>query len=210
MDCGVGSDFDAAVIAVDRLMPADLCILEAICFLLGREDLDMTSRKSSGSMRAESAVEPTRSENITVTWRRSALSLAALSVARGASDSGVGALAGARRAAIVRRCPTVPTPKSFKSSAVRLGRTFSLISFSRNVASIPDLGPGKGTYGSSSLYVGDQNRRLFLRSAKPVAARIEREHQWPAETVLSEGHRLVGALASLSEQGGSSAQRTTT
>jgi len=32
---------------------------------------------------------------------------------------------------------------------------------------VPDLGPGKGTYGSSSLYVGDQNRRLFLRSAKP-------------------------------------------
>jgi IS30 family transposase len=32
----------------------------------------------------------------------------------------------------------------------------------------------------------------------------EREHQWPAETVLSEGHRLVGALASLSEQSGSS------
>jgi hypothetical protein len=59
------------------------------------------------------------------------------------------------------------------------------------------------------LYVGDQNRRLFLRSAKPVAARVEREHQWPAETVLSEGHRLVGALASLSEQSSSSAQRTT-
>ena len=34
----------------------------------------MTSRRSSGSMRAESAVEPTRSENITVTWRRSAAS----------------------------------------------------------------------------------------------------------------------------------------
>ena len=34
----------------------------------------MTSRRSSGSMRAESAVEPTRSENITVTWRRSARS----------------------------------------------------------------------------------------------------------------------------------------
>jgi hypothetical protein len=31
-----------------------------------------------------------------------------------------------------------------------------------------------------------------------------------AETVLSEGHRLVGALASRSEQSGSSAQRTTT
>ena len=50
---------------------------------------------------------------------------------------------------------------------------------------IPDLGPGQGTYGSSSLYVGDQNRRLFLRSAKPVATRVEREYQWPTETVLS-------------------------
>ena len=36
----------------------------------------MTSRRSSGSMRAESAVEPTKSENITVTWRRSAASCA--------------------------------------------------------------------------------------------------------------------------------------
>ena len=34
----------------------------------------MTSRRSSGSMRAESAVEPTKSENITVTCRRSAAS----------------------------------------------------------------------------------------------------------------------------------------
>src|SRR4029077_4712668 len=75
---------------------------------------------------------------------------------------------------------------------------------------VPDLGPGQGTYGSSSLYAGDQNRRLFLRSAKPVAARVEREHQWPAQTVLSEGHRLVGAFASPSEQSGSSAKRTTT
>ena len=34
----------------------------------------MTSRRSSGSKRADRAVEPTRSENITVTWRRSARS----------------------------------------------------------------------------------------------------------------------------------------
>ena len=65
---------------------------------------------------------------------------------------------------------------------------------------------GKELTDSSSLYLGDQNRRLFLRSTKPVAARVEREHQWPAETVLSKGHRLVGALASLSEQSGSSAK----
>ena len=53
----------------------------------------------------------------------------------------------------------------------------------------------------------DQNQRIFLRSAKPVAARVEREHQWPDETVLSSGH---GAFASPSEQSGSSAKRTTT
>jgi IS30 family transposase len=34
--------------------------------------------------------------------------------------------------------------------------------------------------------------------------------QWPAETVLSQGYRLVGAFASPSEQSGSSAKRTTT
>jgi hypothetical protein len=45
---------------------------------------------------------------------------------------------------------------------------------------------------------------------QPVAARVEREYQWSAETVLSKGHRLVGALASLSEQSGSSAKRTAT
>src|SRR4249920_3754981 len=32
----------------------------------------MISRMSSGSSRAESAVEPTRSQNMTVSWRRSA------------------------------------------------------------------------------------------------------------------------------------------
>src|SRR4249919_1384060 len=40
----------------------------------------MISRKSSGSMRAESAVEPTRSLNMTVTWRRSANSWAFRSI----------------------------------------------------------------------------------------------------------------------------------
>jgi hypothetical protein len=38
--------------------------------LVGRD----TSRRSSGSIRVDSAVEPTKSENITVTWRRSARS----------------------------------------------------------------------------------------------------------------------------------------
>ena len=83
----------------------------------------MTSRRSSGSMRAESAVEPTRSENITVTWRRSARSsgeaLGALDVVA-ASTEGALPLASVRRAAMasssLRRCPSDVTPSSFRSS----------------------------------------------------------------------------------------------
>ena len=101
----------------------------------------MTSRRSSGSMRAESAVEPTKSENITVTWRRSARSsgcaLRAPDVLAALTD-GV-SLASLRRAAIasssLSRCPTAVTPSSFRVSCVRLGRTVSSISFSRNAAS---------------------------------------------------------------------------
>jgi hypothetical protein len=33
-----------------------------------------------------------------------------------------------------------------------------------------------------------------------VAARVEREHQWHTETVLSEANRLVSALTSLSDK----------
>ena len=50
----------------------------------------MISRRSSGSMRAESAVEPTKSENITVTWRRSAVSCG---VIKGSVAEGGGAVA---------------------------------------------------------------------------------------------------------------------
>src|SRR5262249_31268984 len=101
----------------------------------------MTSRRSSGSMLADSAVEPTRSENITVTWRRSARSSeCGPEVLDAVAVSAEGALPVApRRAAIassnVRRCPRAATPSSFRSSAVRFGRTFSVISFSRNAPS---------------------------------------------------------------------------
>ena len=93
-------------------------------------------------MRAESAVEPTKSENITVTWRRSARSsgcaLGALDVVA-ASTEGVLPLASVRRAAMASSSftavPERATPSSFRSSCVRLGRTVSSILFSRNAAS---------------------------------------------------------------------------
>ena len=78
-------------------------------------------------MRAERAVEPTKSENITVTWRRSARSsgcaLGALDVVVASTD-GVLPFASLRRAAMASssftRCPSAATPSSFRSSAVRL------------------------------------------------------------------------------------------
>lgn len=38
---------------------------------------------------------------------------------------------------------------------------------------VPDLGPGQVARGSSTIYVGDHNRRLLLRSAKSVAAWVQ-------------------------------------
>src|ERR1700752_4361873 len=53
----------------------------------------MTSRKSSGSSRADSAVEPTRSQNITASCRRSAAStrgVAGLATGVGAAAAPIG------------------------------------------------------------------------------------------------------------------------
>jgi hypothetical protein len=93
-------------------------------------------------MRAERAVEPTKSENITVTWRRSARSsgcaLGVLDVVAGSTEGALPRVSVPRAAMAssrIRRCPSAATPSSLRSSAVRLGRTRSLISFSRNAAS---------------------------------------------------------------------------
>ena len=102
----------------------------------------MTSRRSSGSMRAERAVEPTKSENITVTWRRSARS-------SGGALGVLDAVLRQRKAPYCSRRYAEPrwhpaasagaqltvTPSSFRVSCVKLGRTVSSISFSRNAAS---------------------------------------------------------------------------
>ena len=73
----------------------------------------MTSRKSSGSMRADSAVEPTKSENMTVTWRRSPVSCGFGSGCVGWGD-GTAPASSAIAANIFRRCPS-ETPSSLKS-----------------------------------------------------------------------------------------------
>ena len=59
----------------------------------------MTSRRSSGSSCVDSAVEPTRSQNITVMWRRSAT----LAARRGGS-AGAGAAAPGAASSLVPHC----------------------------------------------------------------------------------------------------------
>jgi hypothetical protein len=93
-------------------------------------------------------------------------------------------------------CRGVTAHQSARSMAKLLGRSPSTVrEMSRN-----------GCYDRYRATLADENARRELVVQKPVAARVEREHQWPGETVLSEGHQLVGALASLSEQSGSSAK----
>src|SRR3954454_17583803 len=106
----------------------------------------MTSRRSSGSSRDESAVEPIRSQNITLSGRRSAVvsdTSGGLVGSGGAEDeTWVGASAGRaweRNAAIAsnrrRRWRMELTPMSLSSSAVSVGRTSASTSFVRNAAS---------------------------------------------------------------------------
>src|SRR5271170_4199316 len=130
---------------VFRYKPTEAAHRLSYALLVGRNDL----AEVLGSMRAESAVEPTRSENITVIWRRSAASFAEPSIVAGAPAWGAWTFASIRSAAMaassLRRCPTMPTPRSFKSSAVRFGRTVASISLSRNAASVARSSHGDPT-----------------------------------------------------------------
>src|SRR4051794_23285195 len=105
----------------------------------------MTSRRSSGSSRDDSAVEPIRSQNITLSGRRSAMLSETLGCPTGstgeegeteATDSADAAwecnaaIASNRR----RRWPIGTTPISLRSSVVSLGNISASTAFSWNAA----------------------------------------------------------------------------
>src|SRR3954470_12713541 len=100
----------------------------------------MTSRRSSGSRRAERAVEPIRSQNMTLSGRRSAV-FPVGSVSVGEDEIWIGVSPGvawSRNAAIAsnrrRRWRMELTPMSLSSSAVSVGKASALTSFSWNAA----------------------------------------------------------------------------
>jgi hypothetical protein len=56
VDHGIGSGFDAAMIGVDRLVPADLGILELVGFLLISEEFDVFEQRSLIALEREDVI----------------------------------------------------------------------------------------------------------------------------------------------------------
>ena len=95
--------------------------------------LRRTSLISSGSSVVDTAVDPTRSTNMTVNCRRSG---PVASDSAPASGSGIGLPCSCVTASSsFRRCPTEVMPMSFRSSAVRHSSTSASTLFSRNADS---------------------------------------------------------------------------
>src|SRR5215510_13557091 len=67
--------------------------------------------------------------------------------------------------------------------------------------------PSSCVFAHLRVQHGNRYRRLLLRPAKPLAARLKRKHQSPAAPVLPQGPRPRGALPGRTEQGGAPAQR---
>src|SRR5262249_31171903 len=90
----------------------------------------------------------------------------------GAVLESAGALASARNAAMasssLRRSPTNPTPRSFKSSAVKLGRTVSSILFSRNAASYSSRPSLRSQPPTSMTAPQFASRRMIPQARQPV------------------------------------------
>src|SRR6516165_9254905 len=135
----------------------------------------MTSRRSSGSMRTESVVEPTRSANITVTWRRSAVSWVfgsdtATGIEEGASGAAV-------RAAIASssflRWPSDATPMSLRSSFVSRPSSSPSMSLARKISAywarpIPRRQPSMSNF---SPHLGSCQRQ-FSKKVESLAPTV--------------------------------------
>ena len=140
----------------------------------------MTSRRSSGSMRAESAVEPTRSENITVTWRRSAVVRLRLPINAGCGETGAAPASSAIASSSFLRWPNDTTPMSLRSSLVsRLSSSMSM-SLARNISAywerpIPRSQPSISKFSP----LGSCQRQSLKTVVSLAPAMISRDYSEP-------------------------------
>jgi hypothetical protein len=78
----------------------------------------------------------------------------------------------------------------------------------RGTLQVADLGPRFRTRRSQALHDGNRHRRVLLRSAESLAARIQREYQSLATTVFPPRHRSFGSQSGPIAPGGKRTQRT--
>ena len=158
-----------------------------------------TSRRSSGSRRVESAVESTTSQNITVIWRRSAAGTPlSADGCREPSSLRKAAIA----ASILRRCPTRPTPRSLRSSAVNSGSIARSMALSRNACSYccsprPWSHAAMSTLASPTRslpcglsYPNCSCARILRRSSQPMVTR-HIMHRYPGDRLFWVGNRYA-------------------
>src|SRR5215831_15951560 len=128
----------------------------------------MISRKSSGSMPVESAVEPTRSTNITVTWRRSAWSRG-LDSDPGASWGVVEAspASSAIARSNLRRSPRRTTPIPWRSSSVRSRRISKSIRCSAKRSAYSDNPSEASQSLTEGIVLGIPSHEVVYASAQP-------------------------------------------
>src|SRR4029453_13854219 len=74
---------------------------------------------------------------------------------------------------------------------------------------VADLGSRQRAGRAQALHAGDGLGRLLLRSAKSLAARLQREHQRSVEAVLPQRDQSVSAQPGAVERGRQATQRTT-
>ena len=134
---------------------------------------------SSGSRRADRAVDPTRSQNITVRWRRSPSSRGTGSIAGRSGTKEAGSSSAMARSNL-RRCPR-RTPRSLRSCSVR----------SRTTERSTALSAKRWAYYPSPIDAS--------HSAMPVMARFHRG--------CPQDHTIKGARATACQANGHSQSR---
>src|SRR6516164_5203973 len=156
----------------------------------------MIPRNSSGSNRTDKAVEPTRSQNITVSCRRSAASFGFAPVdVEGAADVSANVPGAPKPEMALRRrlrCPS-DTPSFSRSTSVSSGRISASISLARKSASYcPRPRPLSQLPTSIAALHGPE--RIILRLKRPVQDRaVEELGEWPDPTALPDLKVRFGA-----------------
>src|SRR6516162_2343446 len=160
----------------------------------------MIPRRSSGSNRTDKAVEPTRSQNITVSCRRSAASCGLAPVdAEGAADVPVNIPAAAKPEMALRRrlrCPS-GTLSFSRSASVSSGRISASILLARNSASYSPR-PRLLSQPPTSMAALHGPERIILRLKRPVQGRAVEARGWarsgnPAKVGLGTAPSMVYA-----------------